>query len=116
MGGNDIPENVFLLGKLTLVGRSARPWLKPSSMFPGDVPHDWLFANGRVSAVCIHGGAGTTAIALKNGLPVVVGMSEDLGLPRSKSLIRVIFIQCRSLGINLSGMLWAPYNTCRQCR
>ncbi|GHJ85209.1 hypothetical protein NliqN6_1611 [Naganishia liquefaciens] len=51
MGNVDIPDNVFLLG---------------------DIPHDWLFAENRVSAVCIHGGAGTTAIALKNDLPVIV--------------------------------------------
>ncbi|WVQ83692.1 hypothetical protein IAT38_005836 [Cryptococcus sp. DSM 104549] len=38
----------------------------------GNVPHDWLFAEGRVYAVCHHGGAGTTAIGLKNGLPTIV--------------------------------------------
>jgi len=38
----------------------------------GNVPHDWLFAEGRVAAVCHHGGAGTTAIGLKNGLPTIV--------------------------------------------
>jgi len=51
IGGDSVPDNVFLLG---------------------DCPHDWLFSDGRVSAVCIHGGAGTTAIALRNGLPVIV--------------------------------------------
>ncbi|KAJ9091283.1 hypothetical protein QFC21_007272 [Naganishia friedmannii] len=64
MGEQDIPENVFLLG-----GSWGTPTFIPAS---SDVPHDWLFAEKRVSAVCIHGGAGTTAIALKNGLPVVV--------------------------------------------
>ncbi|KAF8596221.1 glycosyltransferase family 1 protein [Ceratobasidium sp. AG-I] len=34
------------------------------------VPHDWLFE--RVSAVCHHGGAGTTAIGLKCGKPTIV--------------------------------------------
>lgn len=38
----------------------------------GSIPHDWLFADGRVAAVCHHGGAGTTAIGLKNGLPTIV--------------------------------------------
>ncbi|KAK4687648.1 hypothetical protein P7C73_g2470, partial [Tremellales sp. Uapishka_1] len=38
----------------------------------GNVPHDWLFADGRVSAVCHHGGAGTTAIGLRNGIPTIV--------------------------------------------
>jgi sterol 3beta-glucosyltransferase len=34
------------------------------------VPHDWLFP--RVSAVVHHGGAGTTAAALRAGLPAVI--------------------------------------------
>ncbi len=53
----------------------------------GSIPHDWLFADGRVAAVCHHGGelaaglpesftdisgAGTTAIGLRNGLPTIV--------------------------------------------
>ncbi|KIY46560.1 glycosyltransferase family 1 protein [Fistulina hepatica ATCC 64428] len=45
----------------------------PSHVFIiGNVPHDWLFAEGRVSAVVHHGGAGTTAIGLFNGRPTVV--------------------------------------------
>jgi UDP:flavonoid glycosyltransferase YjiC (YdhE family) len=39
-------------------------------MTTGSVPHDWLFP--RVSAVVHHGGAGTTASALKAGVPAVV--------------------------------------------
>ncbi|KEQ80652.1 UDP-Glycosyltransferase/glycogen phosphorylase, partial [Aureobasidium pullulans EXF-150] len=35
-----------------------------------DCPHEWLFQN--VSAVVHHGGAGTTACGLKNGLPSLV--------------------------------------------
>ncbi|MGV1009868.1 MAG: glycosyltransferase [Dermatophilaceae bacterium] len=34
------------------------------------MPHDWLFA--RVAAVVHHGGAGTTAAALRAGTPAVV--------------------------------------------
>ena len=34
------------------------------------IPHDWLFP--RVSAVVHHGGAGTTAAGLRNGLPTLV--------------------------------------------
>ncbi|CAM1502937.1 Fc.00g077130.m01.CDS01 [Cosmosporella sp. VM-42] len=51
LGGNDIevPENIFLLD---------------------NTPHDWLFP--KVKACVIHGGAGTTAIALKCGLPTMV--------------------------------------------
>ncbi|WVQ94968.1 hypothetical protein IAU59_002059 [Kwoniella sp. CBS 9459] len=52
LGGCDVPKNVFIL--------------------EGNIPHDWLFADGRVSAVCHHGGAGTTAIGLRNGLPTIV--------------------------------------------
>ena len=35
-----------------------------------NIPHDWLFS--RVSAVCHHGGAGTTAIGLRLGKPTIV--------------------------------------------
>jgi UDP:flavonoid glycosyltransferase YjiC (YdhE family) len=36
----------------------------------GNVPHDWLFQH--VSAVCHHGGAGTTAIGLRCGKPTII--------------------------------------------
>jgi UDP:flavonoid glycosyltransferase YjiC (YdhE family) len=36
----------------------------------GDCPHEWLFA--QVAAVVHHGGAGTTACGLKNGVPTMV--------------------------------------------
>jgi len=49
IGGVSVPPNVFILG---------------------NVPHDWLF--GKVSAVCHHGGAGTTAIGLFMGKPTIV--------------------------------------------
>ena len=74
LGGRTLPDNVFALGepRCDHRRRSCRP--DPVSMvIAGDVPHDWLFSEGRVSAVCIHGGAGTMAIALKNGLPTIVG-------------------------------------------
>jgi sterol 3beta-glucosyltransferase len=35
-----------------------------------NIPHDWLFS--RVSAVCHHGGAGTTAIGLRLGKPTII--------------------------------------------
>ena len=38
----------------------------------GNIPHDWLFDQERVSAVVHHGGAGTTAIGLAKGRPTVV--------------------------------------------
>ncbi|KAF3770191.1 family 1 glycosyltransferase [Cryphonectria parasitica EP155] len=51
LGGDSlsVPENIFLLE---------------------NTPHDWLFP--RVKACVIHGGAGTTAIALKCGKPTMV--------------------------------------------
>ncbi|KAF8589708.1 glycosyltransferase family 1 protein [Ramaria rubella] len=49
LGGSSIPEDVFILG---------------------NVPHDWLFT--KVSAVCHHGGAGTTAIGLRMGKPTII--------------------------------------------
>lgn len=51
LGGDslDVPENIFLLD---------------------NTPHDWLFP--RVKACVIHGGAGTTAIALKCGKPIMI--------------------------------------------
>ncbi|KFY26047.1 hypothetical protein V493_04308 [Pseudogymnoascus sp. VKM F-4281 (FW-2241)] len=48
-GGDDSPENVFLLE---------------------NTPHDWLFP--KLKAVVHHGGAGTTAIGLKCGKPTLV--------------------------------------------
>ncbi|KFY08589.1 hypothetical protein V492_06091 [Pseudogymnoascus sp. VKM F-4246] len=48
-GGDDSPENVFLLE---------------------NTPHDWLFP--KLRAVVHHGGAGTTAIGLKCGKPTLV--------------------------------------------
>jgi sterol 3beta-glucosyltransferase len=78
MGNMEKPDNVFLLGELMLgipiLSEAYSVSLSVSRS--GDIPHDWLFAEKRVSAVCIHGGAGTTAIALKNDLPVLVGESR----------------------------------------
>ncbi|KAF7862026.1 hypothetical protein EAF04_007906 [Stromatinia cepivora] len=49
LGGENIPDNVFMLE---------------------NTPHDWLFP--RVKAVVHHGGAGTTAIGLKCGKPTMI--------------------------------------------
>ena len=51
LGADDvgIPDGVFMLG---------------------NVPHDWLFKH--VSAVCHHGGAGTTAAGIKAGKPTII--------------------------------------------
>ncbi|KAF8593865.1 UDP-Glycosyltransferase/glycogen phosphorylase [Ceratobasidium sp. AG-I] len=42
----------------------------PNVFALGNVPHDWLFEH--VSAVCHHGGAGTTAIGLRCGRPTII--------------------------------------------
>ncbi|KAL0933945.1 uncharacterized protein CTRU02_210744 [Colletotrichum truncatum] len=39
-------------------------------LFLGDCPHEWLFQ--KVSAVVHHGGAGTTACGLRNGVPTLI--------------------------------------------
>lgn len=49
LGGENIPDNIYMLD---------------------NTPHDWLFP--RVKACVIHGGAGTTAIALKCGKPTMI--------------------------------------------
>ena len=52
-------------------GDAIRPAKVSENVFFIDaVPHDWLFA--RVSAVIHHGGAGTTAAALRAGCPSVI--------------------------------------------
>jgi sterol 3beta-glucosyltransferase len=51
LGGVSVPPHIFILG---------------------NIPHDWLFDNERVSAVVHHGGAGTTAIGLAKGRPTVI--------------------------------------------
>ena len=49
----------------------------PSSIYAtGNIPHAWLFE--RVSAVCHHGGAGTSAAGFRAGVPsVIIPFSND---------------------------------------
>jgi UDP:flavonoid glycosyltransferase YjiC (YdhE family) len=59
---------VILTGWSGYAGRCAG---QDGSVFViGDAPHEWLFP--RVSAVVHHGGAGTTAAALRAGVPSVI--------------------------------------------
>eukprot|EP00026_Physarum_polycephalum_P004447 Phypoly_transcript_04466.p1 GENE.Phypoly_transcript_04466~~Phypoly_transcript_04466.p1 ORF type:complete len:692 (+),score=114.89 Phypoly_transcript_04466:68-2143(+) len=44
--------------------------LPPEIKLIGAAPHDWLFT--KCSAVCHHGGAGTTAAGLKAGCPTII--------------------------------------------
>lgn len=65
-----MPDNIHTLGKF-------RPSLTTvfdefTSASTGPIPHEWLFAENRVAAVVHHGGAGTTAIGLRNGVPTVI--------------------------------------------
>jgi len=49
----------------------------PSHLFSvGSIPHSWLFE--KVSAVCHHGGAGTSAAGFKAGIPsIIIPFSND---------------------------------------
>lgn len=47
-----------------------KAWAKDNVMELKAVPHTWLFP--KVSAVCHHGGSGTTAIGLRSGKPTVI--------------------------------------------
>ncbi|KAJ3268223.1 hypothetical protein HDV01_003261, partial [Terramyces sp. JEL0728] len=49
LGTDNVPSNIYMIG---------------------NCPHDWLFT--KVSAVCHHGGAGTTATGLLKGKPTIV--------------------------------------------
>jgi sterol 3beta-glucosyltransferase len=68
-----VVEAVERAGVLALVYPG---WFDPATPLPetircvGDVPHAWLFPH--VAAVVHHGGAGTTAAALRAGVPAVV--------------------------------------------
>jgi UDP:flavonoid glycosyltransferase YjiC (YdhE family) len=82
VGGKDVPDDVFILGGCPVSSRAIGIHYRsvhrlirahPPIRLAGNVPHDWMFAQGRVTAVCHHGGAGTTAIGLRNGLPTIVG-------------------------------------------
>lgn len=54
-------------GLRAIIVGSAPAGLPPNCFFLDDAPHDWLFP--RVAAVVHHGGAGTTAAALRAGVP-----------------------------------------------
>ena len=60
----------LISGGWTGLGAGESGELAPDVHVVGEVPHDWLFP--RCSAVVIHGGAGTTAAALRAGVPTVV--------------------------------------------
>jgi sterol 3beta-glucosyltransferase len=53
LGGTSIPDEVFILEGERQCQRETHAKLNQSS---GNIPHDWLFADDRVTAVCHHGG------------------------------------------------------------
>lgn len=64
-------------GKRGILLGMGKPANLPESIIAIDsIPHTWLFE--RVSAVCHHGGAGTTAAGFKAGVPsVIIPFSND---------------------------------------
>lgn len=64
-------------GNRGIISGLGRPANLPKDIIAIDsIPHSWLFE--RVSAVCHHGGAGTTAAGFKAGVPsIIVPFSND---------------------------------------
>ena len=64
-------------GKRGILGSMGELHNLPKTVFAIDsIPHSWLFE--RVSAVCHHGGAGTTAAGFKAGVPsIIIPSSND---------------------------------------
>ena len=53
LGGTDVPDDVFILEGEDSHMREQNAETNGST---GNIPHDWLFAEERVAAVCHHGG------------------------------------------------------------
>lgn len=70
-------EAIIKSGKRGIICGMGKPANLPKSIIAIDsIPHSWLFE--RVSAVCHHGGAGTTAAGLKAGVPsIIIPFSND---------------------------------------
>lgn len=70
-------EAIIKSGKRGIICGMGRPSNLPKSIIAIDsIPHTWLFE--KVSAVCHHGGAGTTAAGFKAGIPsIIVPFSND---------------------------------------
>jgi len=64
-------------GKRGIISGMGKPANLPENIFAIDsIPHSWLF--DRVSLICHHGGAGTTAAGFKAGVPsVIIPFSND---------------------------------------
>jgi len=72
-----IIEAIHKCGKRAIISGMGSIENLPEAVIAIDsIPHSWLFP--RVSAVCHHGGAGTTAAAFKAGVPsVIIPFSND---------------------------------------
>jgi len=70
-------EAIIKSGKRGIICGMGSPSNLPQNIIAIDsIPHTWLF--DRVSAVCHHGGAGTTAAGFKAGIPsIIVPFSND---------------------------------------
>jgi sterol 3beta-glucosyltransferase len=70
-------EAIIKSGKRGIISGMGKPENLPKNIIAiNNVPHSWLFE--RVSAVCHHGGAGTTAAGFKAGIPsIIVPFSND---------------------------------------
>ncbi|MCX8131996.1 MAG: glycosyltransferase [Clostridia bacterium] len=70
-------EAIIKSGKRGIICGMGKPANLPKNIIAIDsIPHSWLFE--RVSAVCHHGGAGTTAAGFKAGIPsIVIPFSND---------------------------------------
>jgi sterol 3beta-glucosyltransferase len=66
-----ILEGINRTGKRAIINGFGELANIPDNIFSVDsIPHSWLFK--RVSAVCHHGGAGTTAAGFKAGVPSII--------------------------------------------
>ncbi|WHY01703.1 glycosyltransferase [Neobacillus sp. DY30] len=72
-----IVEAIVKTGKRGIISGMGKLSNLPKNIIAIDsIPHSWLFE--RVSAVCHHGGAGTTAAGFKAGVPsIIVPFSND---------------------------------------
>ena len=70
-------EAIVKNGKRGIICGMGKPSNLPKNIIAIDsIPHSWLFE--RVSAVCHHGGAGTTAAGFKAGVPsIIIPFSND---------------------------------------
>ncbi|URZ02025.1 glycosyltransferase [Clostridium felsineum] len=70
-------EAIVKSGKRGIICGMGKPKNLPKNIIAiNNIPHSWLFE--RVSAVCHHGGAGTTAAGFKAGIPsIIIPFSND---------------------------------------